>query len=251
MITPLLSCCLLVVLGSCAPRALVRQGWTPAQDPGLLLDQARRDLDALRDLQASADLSLVRAGERQFASAALLFKAPDLFRIEVRGPLFIHLFTALLQGDSLLVSAGDGAWRGGPFADELVTGLLGLDLSGYDLRYALLGLVAPAPLDSLSWPRAERCLAYLAGNPPRRLWLDTRRGFVAAEELLGPGGEVLLSRQLGDYRRVGDRYLPCRVELRQGPNALVLEYRSWELDTGLRESAFTRGIPLDHLEPLE
>ena len=46
-------------------------------------------------------------------------------------------------------------------------------------------------------------------------------------------------------------YLPRRVEIRQGERALVLEYRSWELDTGLSESAFTRGIPLDRLERLE
>ena len=60
-----------------------------------------------------------------------------------------------------------------------------------------------------------------------------------------------MSRRLGNYQRVGGMYLPGRVELRQGNRALIVEYRSWELDTGLRESAFTRGIPLDRLEPLE
>ncbi|MCC7262566.1 MAG: hypothetical protein IT369_08615 [Candidatus Latescibacteria bacterium] len=245
----LVALCLL--LGACAPPALQRQGWTPARDPAQIIDQARRDLDALGDLKAAAELTLVQSGQRQFASAALLFKPPDLFRIEVRGPLFVHLFTALLQGDSLVVGDGQGSWREGPFADEVVSRLLGLDLSGYDLRYALLGLVAPAPLDSLACPRADRCLAYLAGSPPRRLWLDPRRGFVTDEQLLGPEGEVLLSRKLSDYRRVGSQYLPGRVELHQGANALVITFRTWELNTGLSRPAFIRGIPLDRLEPLD
>lgn len=247
----LFSFCLLLALASCAPTGLRRQGWTPVQDPALILDHNRRQLDALGDLKGAAEFTLVQSGQRQFASAALLFKPPDLFRIEVRGPLFVHLFTALLKGDSLVVGDGEGHWRGGPFAGEVVTRLLGLDLAGYDLRYALLGLVVPAPLDSLHCPRADRCVAYLAGTPPRRLWLDPRRGFITAEELLGADGQVLLERRLGEYQRVDGRYLPSRVELRQGANALVIKYRSWELDTGLGPAAFTRGIPLDRLEPLE
>jgi outer membrane lipoprotein-sorting protein len=245
---PLL-CCLLFLLHSCAPVA--RRGWVPNLDPALLLDHARRELESLADLKAAADLTLIRPGQKQHASAALLFRPPDLFRVEVRGPLFVHLFTALLRGDSLAVGDGEGHWRGGPATPEALSRLLGLDLAGYDLRCALLGLVAPGPLDSLALAGPGRALAYLAGAPGRRLWLDTRRGFVVVEELLGARGEILLTRRLAEYQRVGGRYLPRRVEIRQGEHALLLEYRSWELDTGLGESAFTRGIPLDRLEPLE
>jgi outer membrane lipoprotein-sorting protein len=247
---PALWCCLLV-LGSCAPPTLLRQGWSPAQDPTSLLTASARELEQLRDIKAAAELTLLRPGQRQYASAALLFKPPDLFRIEVRGPLYVHLFTALLRGDSLIVGAGDAPWRGGPFSDEVITRLLGLDLAGCDLRYALLGLVAPAALDSLTRPQADRYVAHLAGAPPRRLWLDTRHGFVTAEELLGPQGEPLLVRYLAEYQRVGGLYLPRRVEIRQGDQALIVEYRSWELDTGLSQSIFTRGMPLDQLAPLE
>lgn len=243
-------CCLLV-LDSCAPPILLRPGWSPNRDPALLLDHARRELESLGDLRAAAELTLIQPGQRQFASAALLFKPPDLFRIEVRGPLFVHLFTALLQGDSLVVGDAEGRWSRGPLSAAVLTRLLGLDLASYDLRYALLGLVAPGPLDSLTRPQADRYLAHLAGAPPRRLWLDARHGFITTEELLDPRGEPLLVRQLRDYQQVGGLYLPRRVELRQGTHALILDYRSWELDTGLSESAFTRGIPLDHLEPLE
>lgn len=250
MPSPLRWWCLLALV-SCAPPALLRQGWSPDRDPALLLAAAARELDQLGDLKAAAELTLVQSGQRQYASAALLFKPPDLFRIEVRGPLFVHLFTALLHGDSLVVGAGDGPWRGGLVSDEGMARLLGLELSGYDLRYALLGLVAPGPLDSLAQAEPGRCLAYLAGMPARRLWLDTRHGLVAAEELLDPAGTPSLVRRLQDYQRVGGIYLPRRVEIRQGAHALILEYRSWELDTGLSASTFTRGIPLDRLEPLE
>jgi hypothetical protein len=242
--------CLLLLAG-CAPPALLRQGWTPDQDPALILDHARRDLEALGDLKGAAELTLVQSGQRQHASAALLFKPPGLFRVEARGPLFVHLFTALLRGNSLIARTGDAPWRGGPFADELITQLLGLDLSGYDLRHALLGLVAPGTLDSLVQTGPGRCLAYVRGTLPRRLHLDTRQGLIAAEELLGAQGETLLIRGLQEYQRVGRFHLPRRVEIRQGDRALLLEYRSWAPDTGLDEAAFTRGIPLDRLEPLE
>ncbi|MSR82843.1 MAG: DUF4292 domain-containing protein [Candidatus Latescibacteria bacterium] len=241
----------LLALASCAPPSLLRQGWSPVQDPALLLAAATREVAQLRDLKAAADLTLVQSGQRQYASAALLFKAPDLFRIEVRGPLFVHLFTALLRGDSLVVSDADGLWRGGPLSDEVLARLLGLELSGTDLRYTLLGLVAPGPLDSLVQAEPSRCLAYLGGMPARRLWLDTRHGLIAAEEVLNPAGGPALIRRLQNYQRVGGMYLPRRVELRQGEQTVIVEYRSWEINTGLSESTFTRGIPLDHLEPLE
>lgn len=241
----------LLLAQACAPPSLHRQGWTPAQSPGRLLAQAQADLDSLTDLRAAAELTLVQAGHRQFASAGLLYRAPDLFRIEVRGPLFVHLFTVLVRGDSLVMGDGEGHWRAGPLADAAVSRLLGLDLVGYDLRYALLGLVAPAPLDSLVCVRTDRWVAYLGGSPPRRLELDAARGFITGEELLGSGGEVRLRRRLSDYRRVGDHYLPARVELQEGEHTLVVTYRSWELDTGLQPPAFTRGIPLDRLEPLD
>lgn len=239
----------LLALVSCAP--LLRQGWSPAQGATALLERCGSEPARITDLKAAAELTLIQPGQRQYASAALLFKPPDLFRVEVRGPLFVHLFTALLRGDSLVVGAGDGSWRGGPFSAPALTRRWGLDLAGYDLRHALLGLVTPAPLDSLIQSQPDRCLAYLAGTPSRRLWLDTRHGFITGEELLTPAGAPGLVRRLQDYQRVGEVYLPRRVEIRQGERALILEYRSWELDTGLGEGAFTRGIPLDRLEPLE
>ena len=241
----------LLALASCAPSLPVRQGWSPALDAALIAEHAGRELAQIGDLRAAAEITLTQAGARQHASAALLFKAPDLFRLEVRGPLFVHLFTALLRADSLIVGQADDHWSSGPFSDATLTRLLGLDLAGYDLRYALLGLVMPAPLDSLTQPQPGQYLAFPAGIPRRRWWLDVRRGFIAGEEVLDAEGTPLLVRRLLGYQRVGDLYLPRRVEIHQGENALLLEYRSWELDTGLSEAAFTRGIPLDRLAPLE
>ena len=241
----------LLALEGCAPPLPVRQGWSPTQDAALIAERAGRELAQIVDLRAAAEITLTQAGQRQHASAALLFKAPDLFRVEVRGPLFVHLFTVLLRADSLIVGQADDHWAGGPFSDATLTRLLGLDLAGYELRYALLGLVMPAPLDSLRQAEPNQYLAFPAGTPHRRLWLDVRRGFIAGEDLLDAEGAPLLVRHLLDYQRVGDLYLPRRVEIRQGENTLLLEYRSWELDTGLSEAAFTRGVPLDRLERLE
>lgn len=240
-----------LALWGCAPPPAMRHDWSPAQGLEALLGRAGRELQAIADLRAQAELTLDRDGQRRHASAAILFKQPDLLRVEVQGPFFTPLFTAVAQAESLTVCDAEGAWRRGAVSGPLLAELTGLDLGGYDLRYALLGLVAPAPLDSIAPQQQDLALVFLRGAPPRRLWIDARRGFAVREELLDEAGRPVLIRRLQDYQRVGDIYLPRRVELRQGENAIALEYRSWELNTGLAGELFTRGIPLDRLERLE
>lgn len=226
----------------CAPPPVTREGWQPEAGPAALLAASIAPLSALEDLTAEAAIELRQGSQRERGTALIQLINPDLFRVEVRGPFFTHIFTALLEGDSLTVygRAVDpplkGAARG-----HLLKALIGLDLGQYDLRYALLGLVEPGPFDGpVEYPRADRVVVGLAGG--RHAWLDMHRGLVMREsiELFGGG---TLTRELKEYRLAQGLYLPRRVEIRQAEVSLSLDYRSYSLNDGLDPEQLQRGVP--------
>ncbi len=226
---------------ACAPPLVVREGWDADQGPAALL-AASTSLAQFADLTAEAAIELRRGELRDRGTALVQLINPDLFRVEVRGPFFTHIFTALLEGDSLTVySRGmerpvKGAMRG-----RLLTTLTGLDFGACDLRYALLGLVEPGSIvEPVEYPGAGQAVVALTGG--RRAWLDLRRGLVLRESIPLPEGDVLL-RELREYRQIDALYLPRRVELRQADIALVLVYKRYAFNSGLAVEDLQQGLP--------
>jgi hypothetical protein len=148
-----------------------------------------------------------------------------------------------------------GRGAGGNWKDAangpLLAYLTGVDLRGYDLRYALLGIVAPGRLDSsgsVEFPRADRAIVSLAAEEgwQRKIWVDLYRGFVLREEILLAEGDLLLSRQLHDYRQFADLlYLPGRVEICQGETSFVLEYRRHLINQNIPRARFFQDVPME------
>ena len=247
---------LILLDAGCAPPPVLRQDWRQEQGFEALLRLSVEQLRQLEDLTAEAGIAMRQAGSQQRGTALIQLKNPDLFRVEVRGPLYSHLFTALLQKDSLMVHgpAVGGDWKG-TVQGSLLVHLTGMDLGVYDLKYALLGVVAPGSIDSsraVEYPRGDRVIVPLWGEGIlRRVWIDLYRGLVTREDIELPGGYVLLSRRLRDYQRVGDLYLPGRVEIRQEEMAITLEYRHYALDRGIPEKHFFQGIPLDRMQRVD
>ncbi len=226
---------------ACAPPPVVREGWDATQGPAALL-AASTSLAQFKDLTAEAAIELRRGKMRDRGTALVQLVNPDLFRVEVRGPFFTHIFTALLEGDSLTVY-GRGMDRPlkGSVHGRLLTTLTGLDFGECDLRYALLGFVEPgAIVEPVEYPHADHAVVALAGG--RRAWLDLRRGLVLRESIPLPEGEVLL-RELGEYRREQTLYLPRRVELRQRDVLLALSYKNYAFNRGLDAEQLRRGVP--------
>jgi len=218
---------------------VVREGWDAAQGPAALL-AASASLAQFADLTAEAAIELRRGAVRQRGTALVQLVNPDLFRVEVRGPFFTHIFTALLEGDSLTVY-GRALERPlkGPLRGRLLTTLTGLEFGECDLRYALLGLVEPgAIVGPVEYPRTGHAVVALSSG--RRAWLDMQRGLVLRESIPLPGGDVLL-RELGEYRREDALYLPRRVELRQADVVLVLHYKRYALNSGLDAGQLQQG----------
>ena len=226
---------------ACTQPPVVRQGWDEDQGPAALL-AASASLAQFEDLTAEAAIELRRGAGRDRGTALVQLINPDLFRVEVRGPFFTHIFTALLEGDSLTVyGRGMDQPLKGTMRGRLLTTLTGLDFGAGDLRYVLLGLVEPGSIaEPVEYARAARAVAALTDG--RRVWLDLRRGLVVRESLPLPEGGVLL-REFGEYRREDALYLPRRVEIRQADISLVLSYKRYAFNSGLDASQLQQGLP--------
>ena len=226
---------------ACTPPPVVREGWDAAQGPAALL-AASASLAHFEDLTAEAAIELQRGAARDRGTALVQLVNPDLFRVEVRGPFFTHIFTALLEGDSLTVyGRGMDLPLKGPVRGRLLTSLTGMDFGTCDLRYALLGLVEPGSIAGpVEYPHADQAVVALTDG--RQAWLDLRRGLVLRESIPLPGGDVLV-RELGEYRREDALYLPRRVEIRQADVSLVLAYKRYTFNSGLDASQLQQGLP--------
>ncbi len=187
----------------------------------------------LTNLLAEFRVTLVQDNERQFATGALRLAGPDLARLDVRGPLAAHLFSAVVESDSLTLwgPQAQGAWKGsvdGP----LLSRLTGVDLAGYDPASALLGLVrpaGPATVSVVGSPRRNPVKVTIDQAGDRRtLWIDLRHGLVCREVVVGADGAAVLERRLERYREVDGALLPERVTLQSPSGArLVVEFRRW------------------------
>ncbi|MEE3259038.1 MAG: hypothetical protein VX293_07500 [Candidatus Latescibacterota bacterium] len=227
---------------ACAPPPVSREGWRATEGPAALLALAVDPLRDFEDLTVEAAIELRQGEVRERGTALIQLVNPHLFRVEVRGPFFTHIFTALLEGDSLTVygRAVDPPLKGVAHG-HLLAALTGLDLGQLDLRYALLGFVEPGPVTGpVEYPRADRAVVPLGGG--RRVWLDLQRGFVRSEAVAVPGGDSL-RRELEKYQRLGELYLPQRVKIRQRDVSLALEYKSYAFNRGLDAGQLQRGIP--------
>ena len=76
----------------------------------------------------------------------------------------------------------------------------------------------------------------------RRLWLDLQRGLISREGSAQAGGDSLF-RELKRYQRVGELYLPRRVEIRQGDILLALNYKNYAMNKGLSVKQLLQGMP--------
>lgn len=238
---------------SCAPPPVSRQDWRPDKGIEELVNLSRNPLQSLTDLKARGSITIRREEGQVRAAMSILLAQPDLLRMEVRGPLYTHLFTALVQADSLTVLSREGNWKGS--TQVLFHQLTGMELGPYNLRYLLLGQIEPGRIDSsraIEHPRAGRAVVPLRGaNLARRVWIDLHRGFFIREEVEPSGGHPGWNRLMQDYRRVGPLYLPRTVVIRQNEVEISLEYEDVAVNEGVKEERFFGGISPDLIQRIE
>jgi hypothetical protein len=243
---------LILAFVACAPPPVVRHDWKREDGFAALLELSPSQRATLEHLTAEATIELHQGDLRERGTALIQMKGADLFRIDVRGPFYSHIFTAVQEADSLTVygPAVDGAWKGGAHG-PLLMHLTGVDLGLYPLSYALLGLVEPGVLAvdlGVEYPRADRAIVpFYGAGIVRRLWVDLHRGLVARERLETLAGQILVERRLEKYRRVANILLPQRVEIEQGDVVIALDYSSFDVDKDIGVDTFSKGIPRQEL----
>ena len=240
---------ILFCLEACAPppKPVRRPGWQPATDVMTLLQGATTSLGEIKTLTAAARVTIADEQATQSASASFQYLPPDLLRIDVRGPLFRHVLTAVLEADTLW-SLAEGRLSRVEARRGLVD-LLDLDLMGHDPRSALLGLVdsiRAGDLVHVDYPRADRAVAVVreADGGQRRVWVDILSGWIVAEERIDAGGQRRWRRDLSDHARVGDSecFLPRRVRIESGGRSLDIQYDEWHLNRALSRAILFKGL---------
>jgi hypothetical protein len=218
---------------ACAPAPVTRPGWRPDGGVAPLLSPSSDPRPQLTNLLAECRVTLVQDNQRQFATGVIRLSGPDLARLDVRGPLATHLFSALVERDSLILwgPQAQGAWKGS-IDGPLLARLTGVELAGYDPVRALLGLVRPADPATVPVVNARRRgrveVTLAEAGDQRHLWIDLAHGLVCREVVCDVDGGVVLDRRLERYRDVGGALLPARVTLQSPSGArLLLEFRRW------------------------
>jgi len=242
-------------LQGCAPAAVSHREWHPTSGVEALLQGTVEALQSVEDLSAEARIRIRGPEGGGSATALILYKGPDLCRVDIRGPLFSHLLTALRDGDSLTVATQGQTYKG-LAGGGLLRHLTQVDLGGYSIAHALLGVVEPAPLLAASSPvysRADRVAVMLEhGALQRRICVDLYRGLVLREEVLA-GAELMWRRDLSGHRQVGsagrELYLPGEIRIEQGETSVVLTYRKYAVNQGISDSVLRRGVQTPHIRP--
>lgn len=236
-------CCLFASVVGCGQPQLLREQRQPTDDFAKLLTLNFEQFAAIEDLKLRARVRLRMEGREERAMALLMYVKPDMFRIDVRGPLFSHILTAVTQQDTLILVTPEGSWKGS--TDTSLSNLIGIDLSGYDLGMLMLGGVVPAPIDSsviVEYLRADRVvLPLVQADATRRVTVDLYRGLIIAEQFIS--ARASWHRELEEYRRVGSSLLPGKMSIRQGENHMLLEYGEFRINKGLPIEEFLRGVP--------
>ena len=243
---------LVLLVSACASPPSVRRVWDTNDGIAYLLPLLEREWAALENLTAEASVEFEQNGMRERATALIQMRGDDLFRMDVRGPFYSHVFTAVQRGDSLTVwgPAIGGAWKGAA-SGALLRQLTGVDFGQYPLARALLGWVKPVSTDhtlQVDYERADRTVGTVIEGPVRRrLWLDLYRGLFVREEIRYAADRQPVTRAMSNYARVGPLFFPKRVEIAQGDVRIKLTYQSYDLKRVLNLAQFESGIPEDQL----
>ena len=240
------------LVSACAPPSVARRAWDTNDGIASLWPLLEREWAVLENLTAEASVEFEKNGMRERATALIQVRGDDLFRMDVRGPFYSHVFTAVQRRDSLTVwgPAIGGAWKG-MARGALLRQLTGVDFGQYPLARALLGWVKPLSTDhtlQVDYKRADRAVGTVIEGPVRRrLWLDLYRGLFLREEIHYAVDRPPVTRVMSNYAPVGPIFFPRRVEIVQGDVRIMLTYQSYDLKRVLNLVQFKSGIPEDQL----
>jgi outer membrane lipoprotein-sorting protein len=244
-----------VLMAGCAPPGAPRlePGQVPARE---MLSRLSARVDTVRTVEASGRILVTQGGARFEARHRMLYRRPELLRIEVESRPLFGLFEArmiaLADGESLHVySPTHGILFEASGADDL--DFLGPEMKWVamaGIRDALLGL---PQLDGRR-VRAENVrpgkggtyeISVDEGLNTRTFWVDPESLIVERMEIRDKEGGLLVS---SDYEyRGGDRLAPNRVRIRYPANdaTISLTYAEYNVNGDVDPADFEMVVPAD------
>lgn len=187
------ACAALLLLSGCAS--------LPEPAPTGDRQAARAELQALERWTLDGRVA-VAAGSEGFSGGLRWTQAGQRADIELRAPVGGRLLAIRVDGDAFSVTDPEGKSFDGERARALVAERVGANLPIAELRYWLVGVPSPGP---------------------------------PFDETLGPDARLATLDQSGwhvrydRYREAGDRVLPARLDITQGPLRLRVAVSDWRL----------------------
>ncbi len=229
---------------------------TPVTPGGLVAVLAHRE-SLLHDLQARFGIDLRVDGIRQKGTGALTYRAGDALKLDIADRLLgIGVMSALAHGDSLSVylHRENRLLRGG--SAEVLHTITGVNVAYYGLRRSLLGLPNFTAADTDRVAQFEVLADSLIVEVLDPVWTRHLRfhaptGVLLEEKVSTPGGRLLSSRHLSDYRMEAGVALPRTVRLRQGDDRITVRYRRRVVNGGITDVRLNLTIPSDAVELID
>lgn len=254
----LLAFCLLTLssvgIGGCVkkpPQPLVTPLARPAElSTEELYQLIQQRVDSFQTLRGIARIRLVSENERYRFTEVVVFKKPDLFRLETLGFLNQPALFVVSDGKSLaLYSKRDNAYYSGIASQANLSKLTGLNLSPEDVVRVLSGnppaLEKVNSLWSLYLPDQKAYLLELISvNAQRRqlIRIDaTTKTFSQMESFRLYDGSLILRVVWDEYRDAGGYAIPTRLVIDRPleKTRVELTYQSFEVNQALDGDLFS------------
>ena len=214
---------------------------TPAADPTALLAQVRANEERIGSLRARFTANTSAGGEERRTDGVLLVKKPNRFRMRLMLPFGPTIFDYVSWGErSQLTLPLQGSDSSAPPPGVAPFSRADVDEAFLRGSHAFPGTCMPRR-DS----GAVVVLCRDAGGALlRRLNLDPNTGTIG-DETSFEGGVPRMVLRYGDYRAVGDQYMPFHVTMiyPQRDLSVDITISSYELNPQLSDALFEPSRP--------
>ncbi len=216
--------------------------------PYEVISGIERNFSGINDLSDRAMMYMDLGGLRHRSEAILLYRNPNLMKIEINGPIGMGLITTVIRGDFISVH-----FRGNDQliefeGNETLSEFIGTAFSPEELIPFLLGFpdFSTEDLDKVSDFKLDDgnfILSIVGDNVTRRIVANGRKLTITKEEILTSDGELIVSRELSRYISSDGVMLPNSVRIWRDEGSVRINFLSRKVNLGLSRSDFAIRLP--------
>lgn len=233
----------MVILGGCATLPPPREAGRPVsrEEQQALLARLRMREDEIRALRGFAAVEITLNEERWKYREAIALRGDGRFRLDTLGPFGLPVLIIASDGNRVVVHRTADQAGGATDGDQLLDGLLGLELPPAALARLLSGLpprpIYPSPFVAYLPERQAYLVEDEDHDALQRLYLDPSGALLGGEVWRGGDG---LRFGFGAVREVDGIALPTAITLIQAHRPVRVEviYQTVEINPILADRLF-------------